>query len=71
MERAWWADLKARLAVCLVAVLLGALLAGLFMWLTTPPFLAAAQPLHCLGRLLGRLLWRSHWFTCQSAGRRC
>ena len=53
MERAWWAGWKARLAVCLVAVLLGALLAGLFMWLTTSPFLAGRTATPSPGATLG------------------
>jgi hypothetical protein len=35
-EQAWWTTWKTRFAVCLVAVLLGALLAGLLMQLTPP-----------------------------------
>jgi hypothetical protein len=35
-EQGWWTSWQTRLAVCLVAVLLGALLAGLLMQLTPP-----------------------------------
>jgi hypothetical protein len=51
-EQAWWTSWKARLAVCLVAVLLGALLAGLLMRLT-PPSVAGSAATPAPGATLG------------------